>query len=217
MGTDTSEEAAMEEEDETYSNIMVDKVALNLPVVMSKRNNAKISQDNPCLEIFMGSGECCGKCRLCPHQDVRFNLNSQERAISSHFLQAHAVSLQVERKRLYHELRFDAKNSKYKRCFLCSYCGKEFTTKFNVRRHQMLYCPRKSEIDPHLLGLKPGQADPSVISSEAAAEVPVDDTIQDITADAINRLDQIEKDIADENDDDVEEVEIQDPENDPLA
>ena len=27
--------------------------------------------------------------------------------------------------------------------------------RFNVRRHQMLYCPHKQEIDPRLLGLGP--------------------------------------------------------------
>lgn len=29
--------------------------------------------------------------------------------------------------------------------------------RFNVRRHQMLYCPRKGEIDTRLLGLGPKQ------------------------------------------------------------
>ena len=46
-------------------NIMRDKVALNLPVVMTKRTNKKLAQDNPFFSISVGEDGLTGECRVC--------------------------------------------------------------------------------------------------------------------------------------------------------
>jgi len=123
-----------------------------------------------------------------------------KKTIESHFLTEHNLNMEVHRKKLYYELKFDAFKCKYKRCFLCSYCGKEFTTKFNVRRHQMLYCPRKSEIDPLLLGLRPGNLEKRNLGNSS-----VDDLVKAalVSADA----DHLKELMADDNiEDDVGDV-----------
>ena len=50
---------------EQQVNIMRDKVALNLPVVMTKRTNKKLAQDNPFFSISVGENGLTGECRVC--------------------------------------------------------------------------------------------------------------------------------------------------------
>merc|ERR1712106_1289176 len=52
-------------DEEHTGNIMRDKVALNLPVVMTKRTNKKLAQDNPFFKIRMNSEDLEGICRMC--------------------------------------------------------------------------------------------------------------------------------------------------------
>ena len=50
---------------------MRDKVALNLPVVMTKRTNKKLAQDNPFFSISVEEeGGLAGKCRVCQARAV---------------------------------------------------------------------------------------------------------------------------------------------------
>ena len=51
-------------------NIMRDKVALNLPVVMTKRTNKKLAQDNPFFSISVGEDGLTGECRVCQVMNV---------------------------------------------------------------------------------------------------------------------------------------------------
>ena len=52
-------------------NIMRDKVALNLPVVMTKRTNKKLAQDNPFFSISVEEeGGLAGECRVCQARAV---------------------------------------------------------------------------------------------------------------------------------------------------
>ena len=51
---------------------MRDKVALNLPVVMTKRTNKKLAQDNPFFSISVEEeGGLAGECRVCQARAVR--------------------------------------------------------------------------------------------------------------------------------------------------
>ena len=50
---------------------MRDKVALNLPVVMTKRTNKKLAQDNPFFSISVEEeGGLAGECRVCQARAV---------------------------------------------------------------------------------------------------------------------------------------------------
>merc|ERR1711994_189881 len=148
-------------------NIMRDKVALNLPVVMTKRTNKKLAQDNPFFKIYLDKKEVHGKCRVCSDFSAPF---SDAQTMISHFSDVHNQSIDIQRFNLYYEISFRQSARSKKKYFLCFYCGKEFTTKFNVRRHQMLYCPRKSEIDVKLLGLGPGKMEKYGANEELEGE-----------------------------------------------
>lgn len=140
------------QEDVYIPNIMRDKVALNLPVVMTKRTNKKLAQDNPFFKIRMNSGDLEGICRMC---ESSFLFKHSE-AMENHYNKEHDQQIHIHSFPLYYEINYKLnKNGSRARLkfFLCFYCGKEFTTKFNVRRHQMLYCPQKDKIDPRELGL----------------------------------------------------------------
>eukprot|EP00092_Neocalanus_flemingeri_P082581 GFUD01103452.1.p1 GENE.GFUD01103452.1~~GFUD01103452.1.p1 ORF type:complete len:103 (-),score=27.26 GFUD01103452.1:86-394(-) len=83
--------------------------------------------------------------------------------MENHYKKEHDQQIHIHSFPLYYEINYKMnKNGSRARLkfFLCFYCGKEFTTKFNVRRHQMLYCIRKDEIDPRQLGLGKMHADP---------------------------------------------------------
>ena len=55
---------------------MRDKVALNLPVVMTKRTNKKLAQDNPFFSISVEEeGGLAGECRVCQARAVRTHHN----------------------------------------------------------------------------------------------------------------------------------------------
>ena len=55
---------------------MRDKVALNLPVVMTKRTNKKLAQDNPFFSISVEEeGGLAGQCRVCQARAVRTHHN----------------------------------------------------------------------------------------------------------------------------------------------
>jgi len=149
------------------SCIMRDKVALNLPVVLTKRTNKKMAQDNPFFKIFLDKKEVYGKCRVCSDFSAPF---SDAQIMVSHFSGVHNQSIDIQRFNLYYEISFRQSARSKKKYFLCFYCGKEFTTKFNVRRHQMLYCPRKSEIDVKLLGLGPGKMEKYGANEELEGE-----------------------------------------------
>jgi len=178
-GAHDIEENEAEEEDEAddataSSNIMRDKVALNLPVVMTKRTNKKLAQDNPFFRIGMNnSGDLEGVCRMC---DSSF-LFKNSMAMESHYNKEHDQQIHIHSFPLYYEINYKLnKNGSRARLkfFLCFYCGKEFTTKFNVRRHQMLYCPHKDKIDPRELGLGKLQDDLDDDPVPVLAEVPRD-------------------------------------------
>jgi len=145
---------------EQQVNIMRDKVALNLPVVMTKRTNKKLAQDNPFFSISVGENGLTGECRVCQAKFLFANYTVME----AHYKAQHSQEIRVHAFPLYYEINYrDTDNSKGRmKFFLCFFCGKEFTTKFNVRRHQMLYCPRREEINPRDLGLgkTQGEAEP---------------------------------------------------------
>jgi len=159
-----NQEIEIEEDDETEDsapipNIMRDKVALNLPVVMTKRTNKKLAQDNPFFKIRMNSEDLEGICRMCESSFLFKNSEEME----THYNKEHDQQIHIHSFPLYYEINYKLnKNGSRARLkfFLCFYCGKEFTTKFNVRRHQMLYCPHKDKIDPKELGLGKLQEDP---------------------------------------------------------
>ena len=54
------------------------------------------------------------------------------------------------------------------------FLSSEFCFRFNVRRHQMLYCPQKDEIDPRELGLGKLQDEPEddALVEAVGIEVP---------------------------------------------
>ena len=127
------EENEVEEDDEDEdgsptSNIMRDKVALNLPVVMTKRTNKKLAQDNPFFKIRMNSGDLEGICRMCESSFLFKNSVAME----SHYNQEHDQQIHIHSFPLYYEINYKLnKNGSRARhkFFLCFYCGKEFTTK----------------------------------------------------------------------------------------
>jgi len=155
-------------------NIMRDKVALNLPVVMTKRTNKKLAQDNPFFSISVGEDGLTGECRVCQAKFLFANYTVME----AHYKAQHSQEIRVHAFPLYYEINYrDTDNSKGRmKFFLCFFCGKEFTTKFNVRRHQMLYCPRREEINPRDLGLGKTQGEAET-ETEEEMEVVEEDTL----------------------------------------
>jgi len=150
-------------------NIMRDKVALNLPVVMTKRTNKKLAQDNPFFSISVEEeGGLAGECRVCQAKFLFANSTVME----AHYRGQHSQEIRVHAFPLYYEINYrDTDNSKGRmKFFLCFFCGKEFTTKFNVRRHQMLYCPKREEINPRDLGLGKTQGE---VEAETEEEMEV--------------------------------------------
>ena len=150
-----SQEVAEVSQDPSKPDIMREKVALNLPVVMTKRTNKKVAQDNPFYRVLMGGeagSHLDGVCRSC---EAVFSF-SNPGAMVTHYQAEHGQTLNINSFPLYYEINYKVKKADSKatvKYFLCHFCGKEFTTKFNVRRHQMLYCVRKELINPRDLGL----------------------------------------------------------------
>lgn len=141
-----------------------DKSALDLPVVLTKRSNKKLAQDNPFFEVTSIDRQLWGHCRVCKEQFSFENFKEMEH----HFKEAHKQIIEIQRFSLYFEISYRPTKRAKTKFFLCYYCGKEFTTKFNARRHQMLYCPRKDEINPKELGL--GLAEMEDIQGEEEEE-----------------------------------------------
>jgi hypothetical protein len=73
------------------ANVMRDKVALNLPVVMTKRTNKKVAQDNPFYRVHETSGGLAGECRVC-QADFLFK---QARAMEIHYKAQHGREVSV--------------------------------------------------------------------------------------------------------------------------
>ena len=116
------------EDDVPIPNIMRDKVALNLPVVMTKRTNKKLAQDNPFFKIRMNSGDLEGICRMCESSFLFRNSEEME----SHYNKEHDQQIHIHSFPLYYEINYklNKNGSRARRkFFLCFYCGKEFTTK----------------------------------------------------------------------------------------
>lgn len=77
--------------EESDKTIMRDKVALNLPVVMTKRTNKKLAQDNPFFKIKRVSAGLEGECRSC--QQVFSFLNT--RSMVQHYHIQHGQNIQI--------------------------------------------------------------------------------------------------------------------------
>ncbi len=139
-----------------------------LPRILTKRSNKKMAEDNPffLVEVVTPGGDLKGSCRLCDEQYMFEDFAAMER----HYEVIHSVAIEIKRFKLFYEIshHLEAKRWGRAKFFICLFCGKEFTTKFNVRRHQMLYCPRKGEIDPRDLGLHGGQVAAPGGEAEAA-------------------------------------------------
>lgn len=116
-------------EDDKSSDIMREKVALNLPVVMTKRTNKKLAQDNPFFKIrSTHSSGLEGNCRSC---EAAFSFRNTE-AMVTHYKAFHNQDIQINSYPLYHELIHKTCKNGTKatmKYFLCFFCGKEFTTK----------------------------------------------------------------------------------------
>ena len=116
-------------EDDMSSDIMREKVALNLPVVMTKRTNKKLAQDNPFFRIRSTNASGLeGDCRSC---EAVFSFRNTE-AMVTHYKAFHNQDIQINSFPLYHELIHKTSKNGSKatmKYFLCFFCGKEFTTK----------------------------------------------------------------------------------------
>ena len=108
---------------------MREKVALNLPVVMTKRTNKKLAQDNPFFKIRSTTTSGLeGDCRGC---EAVFSFRNTE-AMKTHYKAFHNQDIQINAFPLYYELNHKTCKSGSKatmKYFLCFFCGKEFTTK----------------------------------------------------------------------------------------
>ena len=115
--------------DDMASDIMREKVALNLPVVMTKRTNKKLAQDNPFFKIRSTNASGLeGDCRGC---EAAFSFRNTE-AMVTHYKAFHNQDIQINSFPLYHELIHKTCKNGSKttiKYFLCFFCGKEFTTK----------------------------------------------------------------------------------------
>ena len=113
------------------ADIMREKVALNLPVVMTKRTNKKLAQDNPFFRVRRpeaGGGCLEGECRRC---DAVFSFSRPQEMVA-HYSGRHAQDITIHAFPLYYELNHrTSKNGSRAtvKFFLCYFCGKEFTTK----------------------------------------------------------------------------------------
>ena len=109
------------------ASVTRDKVALNLPVVMTKRTNKKVAQDNPFFQVQVQEGELSGECRVC----AASFLFSQSAAMEAHYKAEHGQDLRIHTFPLYYQITHRDKDGVQGRqkFFLCFYCGKEFTTK----------------------------------------------------------------------------------------
>ena len=118
-------------EDTSKPDIMREKVALNLPVVMTKRTNKKLAQDNPFFRVRRpeaGGGCLEGECRRC---DAVFSFSRPQEMVA-HYSGRHAQDITIHAFPLYYELNHrTSKNGSRAtvKFFLCYFCGKEFTTK----------------------------------------------------------------------------------------
>ena len=115
-------------EDPSKPDIMREKVALNLPVVMTKRTNKKLAQDNPFYRVMLRDGNLDGVCRSC---DKVFSFKETKDMVS-HYQHQHSQTLNIHSFPLYYEINYkiDKGGSKATvKYFLCHFCGKEFTTK----------------------------------------------------------------------------------------
>ena len=111
--------------EDTDKTIMRDKVALNLPVVMTKRTNKKLAQDNPFFKIKRAAVALEGECRSC--QQVFSFLNT--RSMVQHYQIQHGQTIQIIQFKLYYEI-VSKHNKTSIKFFICAFCGKEFTTKY---------------------------------------------------------------------------------------
>ena len=115
---------------DSTQDIMRDKVALNLPVVMTKRTNKKLAQDNPFFKIKCNqSGKLDGECRSC---EAVFSFDNTKLMVL-HYRSQHNQDIQINSFPLYyeinHKLRIKNGSKTTVKFFLCHFCGKEFTTK----------------------------------------------------------------------------------------
>ena len=114
--------------DPSKPDIMREKVALNLPVVMTKRTNKKLAQDNPFYRVVLGEGGLAGACRTC---DAVLSFRDPSLLVS-HYQREHGQTLNIHSFPLYYEINYKVNKDGSKatvKYFLCHFCGKEFTTK----------------------------------------------------------------------------------------
>ena len=129
----STQEVAEVSQDSSKADIMREKVALNLPVVMTKRTNKKLAQDNPFYRVVMGQGgeeggHLEGVCRSC---DSVFSFGDPSEMVT-HYQAKHGQTLNIHSFPLYYEINYKVKKNDSKatvKYFLCHFCGKEFTTK----------------------------------------------------------------------------------------
>ena len=120
-------------DDKTPSDIMREKVALNLPVVMTKRTNKKLAQDNPFFKVVRNHGDLEGVCRKC---ETVFAFKNTAQMVK-HYSLEHNQDIQIKSFPLYYEINHkvdkdtgsNVKSTMTLKFFLCHFCGKEFTTK----------------------------------------------------------------------------------------
>ena len=117
-----------ESETDKSQNIMKEKVALNLPVVMTKRTNKKLAQDNPFYKVRMDDPEAGleAECRTCSAMFMFNQTNSK--LMVQHYHNEHQQVIQINTFPLYFEI-LQKLNKVTVKWFLCAFCAKEFTTK----------------------------------------------------------------------------------------
>ena len=114
--------------DDKSADIMREKVALNLPVVMTKRTNKKLAQDNPFFKVKRNNGDLDGECRTC---EAAFSMKNPQLMVQ-HYRSQHSQEIQINAFPLYYEISHKINKNGSKatiKFFLCHFCGKEFTTK----------------------------------------------------------------------------------------
>merc|ERR1712098_958523 len=85
--------------DDKSTDIMREKVALNLPVVMTKRTNKKLAQDNPFFKVKRNNGDLDGECRTC---QAAFSMKNPQLMVQ-HYKAQHQQEIQINAFPLYYE------------------------------------------------------------------------------------------------------------------